>query len=76
MLQKLSKCEVNAASYGYFSNLMPLRLYMKSNFDVIKLSKNVIVANFKAPELKFYPFTATPILREITFSGIQTVQKC
>ena len=32
MLQKPSKCEVKAKQYGYFSNLLPLRFYVKSNF--------------------------------------------
>ena len=40
MLHKLSKCEVKSARYRYFSNLLPLRFYVKSNFDVIKRSKN------------------------------------
>ena len=53
MLQKLSKCEVKAAWYGYFSNLLPLRFYVKSNFDVIKHSKNAIFANFRGAELLF-----------------------
>ena len=39
MLQKLSKCEVKAALLGYFSILLPLRFYVKSNFDVINGQK-------------------------------------
>ena len=50
MLQKLLKCEVKAVRYGHFSNLLPLRFYVKSNVDVIKHSKN---ANFRGPELGF-----------------------
>ena len=47
MLQKLSKCEVKAARNGHFSNLPPLRFYVKSNFGKLKQSKNVIFANFR-----------------------------
>ena len=47
MLQKLSKCEVKAARYGHFSNLLPLRIYMKSNFGELKRSKNVIFGTFR-----------------------------
>ena len=53
MLQKLSKCEVKNSWCGYFSNLLLLRFYVKSNFDVIKRSKNAIFANFRSPELWF-----------------------
>ena len=51
MLQKLSKCEVKAAGYGNFSNLLQLRFYVKSNFGELKWSKNVIFANFGDSEL-------------------------
>ena len=51
MLQKLSKYEVKAAWYGDFSNLLPFRYCVKSNFDVINRSKNTIFANFTGPEL-------------------------
>ena len=47
MLQKLSKYEVKATRYGHFSNLLPLRFYVKSNFCELKRSKNVIFANFR-----------------------------
>ena len=53
MLQKLSKCEVKAAWYGDFSNLLPPRFYVKSNFGVIKRSKNAIFANTRGPEFSF-----------------------
>ena len=39
MLQKLSKYEVKATRYGHFSNLLPLRFYVKSNSDEMKCSK-------------------------------------
>ena len=51
MLQKLSKCEVKVAQYGHFSNLLPLRCYVKSNFGELTRSKNVIFANFRDSEL-------------------------
>ena len=51
MLQKLSKCEVKAARNGHFSNLLPLRFYVKSNFGKFKLSKNVIFGKFRDSEL-------------------------
>ena len=51
MLQKLSKCEAMAARYGHFSNLLPLRFYVKSNFGEFKQSKNVIFGNFRDSEL-------------------------
>ena len=44
-------CEVKAARHGLFSNLLPLRFYVKSNFGELKRSKNVIFANFRDSEL-------------------------
>ena len=39
MLQKFSKCEVKAAWYGNLTILLPLKIYVKSNFGKI-ISKN------------------------------------
>ena len=51
MLQKLSKYEVKAVGYGHFSNLLPLRFYVKSNFGELNRSKSVIFASFRNSEL-------------------------
>ena len=50
LLQKLSKCEVNAAWCKNFTVCLPLRLYMKSNFGEFKRSKNVIFGTFRGSE--------------------------
>ena len=47
MLQKLSKCEVNAWLCWNLIILPPLRFYVKSNFGKFKQSKNVIFGNFR-----------------------------
>ena len=47
LLQKVSKCEVKEARYGSFTIFLPLRFYMKSNFNDLKRSKNVIFGHFQ-----------------------------
>ena len=51
MLQKLSKCEVEAWLCWNLIILLPLRFYVKSNFGKFKQSKNVIFGNFRDFEL-------------------------
>ena len=53
MLQNLSRREVKAAWHGYFSNLQPLRFYMKSHFGEFKWSKNVNFNNCRGPGFWF-----------------------
>ena len=51
VLQKLSKCEVEAWLCCNLMILLPLRFYVKSNLGDFKQSKNVIFCNFRDPEL-------------------------
>ena len=53
MLQKLSKCEVEAWLCWNLIILPPLRFYVKSNFGEFKQSKNVIFGNFRGSEFWF-----------------------
>ena len=52
MLQKFSKCEVKAWLWWKII-LLPLRFYVKSNFDEFKRCKNVIFGNFRDSKLEF-----------------------
>ena len=54
ILQKLSKCEVNAWLCWYLIILPPLQFHVKSNFGEFKRSKNVIFGNFGDSELEFW----------------------
>ena len=47
MLQKLSKCEVEAWICWNLIIFPPLRFYVKSNFSKFKQSKNVTFGNFR-----------------------------
>ena len=50
MLQKLSRCEVNAARCGICMICLPFTFYLKSNFDEFNRSKDIIFANFIGSE--------------------------
>ena len=51
LLQKLSKCEVEAWLCWNLIILLPLRFLVKSNFGKFIQSKNVIFGNFRGSEL-------------------------
>ena len=51
MLQKISKCEVNAWLCWNLMILPPLWFCVKSHFGEFKQSKNVIYSNFRVAEL-------------------------
>ena len=73
MLQKLSKCEVKAVLCGYFTICLPLRFYMKSNFDEFKQPKNVIFGNFTASDLWTFGKFGTWKLLKFTKINIQNI---
>ena len=53
MLQKLSKCEVEAWLCWSFTILPPHRFYVKSNLGDFKRSKNGIFGNFRGSQFWF-----------------------
>ena len=53
MVQKLSKCEVQAKWCGNFRTCPPLRFYVKLHFGEFKRSKNVILVHLEDLSIDF-----------------------
>ena len=73
MLQKLSKCEVKAWLCWNLIILPSLRFYVKSNFGVFKLFKNVILAILEVLNFDFGKIEqlSSPKFTKIQSSGSQ-----